>query len=158
MLGIICYTKCLNFFQPKMSSQAQKFEIFEKSSLWVSIVRAVSGSSGVCTPHQLCLLLDLMLNAHANSNITCTQTLCPIKSVPDIQAHGTQFSGTRVSFLSLFFLSLFFTATMLTSRRLFVEDTASCLLRATYLSLMPWRSTEQTTGTGSLNKIYFVNY
>ena len=125
-----------------MSPQAQKFEIFEKSSLWVSVVRAVSGSSGVCTPHQLCLLLDLMLNAHANSNITCTQTLCPIKSVPDIQAHGTQFSGTRVSFLSLFFLSLFFTATMLTSRRLFVEDTASCLLLATYLSLMPWRSTE----------------
>ena len=92
-----------------MSPQAPKFEIFEKSSLWVSVVRAVSGSSGVCTPHQLCLLLDLMLNAHANSNITCTQTMCPIKSVPELQAHGTQFSGTRVSFLSLFFsLSLLY--------------------------------------------------
>ena len=89
-----------------MSPQAQNFEIYEKSSLWVSVVRAVSGSSGVCTPHQLCLLLDLMLNAHANSNITCTQTMCPIKSVPELQAHGTQFSGTRVSFLSLFFFSL----------------------------------------------------
>ena len=26
-------------FQPKMSAQAQKFEIFEKSSLWVPVVR-----------------------------------------------------------------------------------------------------------------------
>ena len=25
-------------FQPKMSAQTQKFEIFEKSSLWVSVV------------------------------------------------------------------------------------------------------------------------
>ena len=28
------------------------------------------------------LLLDLMLNAHANSNITCTQTMCPINRGP----------------------------------------------------------------------------
>ena len=33
--------KCLKRFQPKMSAQAQKFEIFEKSSLWVSVVRGV---------------------------------------------------------------------------------------------------------------------
>ena len=26
-------------FWPKMSTQAQKFDIFEKSSLWVSVVR-----------------------------------------------------------------------------------------------------------------------
>ena len=31
--------KCLKIFHPKMSAQAQKLEIFEKSSLWVSIVR-----------------------------------------------------------------------------------------------------------------------
>ena len=93
-----------------MSPQAQNFEILEKkSSLWVSVVRVVSGSSGVCTPHQLCLLLDLMLNAHANSNITCTQTMCPIKSVPELQAHGTQFNGTRGLFSEPFFsLSLLY--------------------------------------------------
>ena len=34
--------KCLKTFQPKMSAQAQKFEIFEKkSSLWKSVVRAL---------------------------------------------------------------------------------------------------------------------
>ena len=31
--------KCLKIFHPKISVQAQKFEIFEKSSFWVSIVR-----------------------------------------------------------------------------------------------------------------------
>ena len=33
--------KCLKKFQPKMSAQAQKFKIFEKNSLWVSVVRAL---------------------------------------------------------------------------------------------------------------------
>ena len=33
--------KCLKKFQPKMSAQAQKFEIFEKSSLWVSVDRGL---------------------------------------------------------------------------------------------------------------------
>ena len=30
------YPLCLKTFQPKMSAQAQDFEIFEKSFLWVS--------------------------------------------------------------------------------------------------------------------------
>ena len=65
------------------------------------------------------LLLDLMLNAHANSNITCTQTMCTIKSVPATGPWDT-IGGTLFSFLSLFFL--FVTAITLTSRRLFVEE------------------------------------
>jgi hypothetical protein len=32
-------SKCLKNIQPKMSVQAQKFENFEISSLWVSVVR-----------------------------------------------------------------------------------------------------------------------
>ena len=34
------YPKCLIKFHPKMSSQAQKFKIFEKSSHWLSVIRA----------------------------------------------------------------------------------------------------------------------
>ena len=36
------YPKCLIKFQPNLSAQAQKFLIFEKSSLWVSVVRRLA--------------------------------------------------------------------------------------------------------------------
>ena len=53
-----------------------------------------------------------MLNAHANSNITCTQTMCPTNTGPWDTVDGT-----------LTFLCFFSTATTTTtSRRLFVEE------------------------------------
>ena len=40
-MGADSPAKCPQTFQPKESAQAQNFEIFEKSSVWVSVVRGL---------------------------------------------------------------------------------------------------------------------
>ena len=47
--------KCLP--KPRMSAQAQKFEIFEKSSLWVSIVRCTKIAQGYRFSHAMGIML-----------------------------------------------------------------------------------------------------